>query len=350
VIEFNFLEILALFAIALATSWTFTGIMRKVAIKLDITDRPDTERKLQKEPIPYLGGLGIMISLLLLVSIGVLTLNISSEFREDIYFLFVPALILGLVGLWDDLKNLSPQFRLMVQVLMGLAGSLTITFGSTTGSISGNATLDLLISIFWIVGITNAINFFDNIDGGAAIACFISSFGFCAYGFLTGQPYIGVFGLLLMGVLAGFFIWNRRPARIYMGDSGALFLGILLATITIRIDPSVDSKISSLVVPILFLALPILDTSVVVWTRIRNRRSPIRGGLDHLSHRLASKGLPHRFILLQFSVISLIFQIPVFVMVFVPTFIQVAMAFSGITLLLLLFNHFRKITVFYENK
>jgi UDP-GlcNAc:undecaprenyl-phosphate GlcNAc-1-phosphate transferase len=349
VINFNLSEIFVLFALALATSWIFTGIMRKVAIKLDITDRPDKERKLQKEPIPYLGGLGIMLSLLLLVSIGVFTLNISPEFREDIYYLFIPALILGLVGLWDDVKNLSPQFRLMVQILMGLAGSLTITFGSTTGSITGNATLDLLVSIFWIVGITNAVNFFDNVDGGAAIACFISSFGFCTYGFLTGQPYIGVFGLLLMGVLAGFFIWNRRPARIYMGDSGALFLGVLLATITIRIDPVADSKLVSFAIPILFLALPILDTTVVVVNRIRNGRSPLEGGRDHLSHRLSIIGLSNRKILYRFTLISLLFQVPIFLTLLTSSSLEFAMVLIGFLTFAHLLYRFSKISIVYEH-
>jgi UDP-GlcNAc:undecaprenyl-phosphate GlcNAc-1-phosphate transferase len=232
---------------------------------------------------------------------------------------------------------------------MGLAGSLTITFGSTTGSISGNSTLDLLFSIFWIVGITNAINFFDNMDGGAAIACFISSFGFCAYGFLTGQPYIGVFGLLLMGVLAGFFIWNRRPARIYMGDSGALFLGILLATITIRIDPVADSKLVSFAIPILFLALPILDTTVVVINRIRSGRSPLEGGRDHLSHRLAIIGLTNRKILYRFTLISFLFQVPIFLTLVTSSSLEFAMVIIGLLTFAHLLYTFSKIPIVYES-
>jgi len=347
-IDFSVLEMIALLSLAFTTSWILTGIMRKVAIKLDIADRPDESRKQQKEPIPYFGGLGIIISLVLLVTSGVFVLDLSPELQQDIFYLFIPAVILGLIGLWDDIKNLSPQFRLMIQILMGLAGSLTITFGSTTGSITGNATLDLLISIFWIVGITNAVNFFDNMDGGAAIACFITSLGFSAYGFLTGQPYIGIFGLLLMGALAGFFIWNRRPARIYMGDSGALFLGMLLATIAIRIDPVADSRLVSFAIPILFLALPILDTTVVVINRLRNGRSPMQGGRDHLSHRLAVLGHTNRRILYRFCIIGIIFQIPIFLTLLTSSTLELVMVAIGLLTFLHLFLRFSNVFINYH--
>lgn len=347
-IEFSLLQIVSVFAVAFGTSLILTGIMRKVAIRWDITDRPDQSRKQQLEPIPYLGGLGMMFSLVLCITLGVLVTDLSPELQEDILYLLIPAVILGLIGLWDDIKNLSPQFRLMIQVILGLAGSLTITFGSTTGSITGNATLNLLISIFWIVGITNAVNFFDNIDGGAAIACFITSLGFCAYGFLTAQPYIGIFGLLLMAVLAGFFIWNHRPARIYMGDSGALFLGMLLATIAVRIDPVADSRFVSFAIPMLFLTLPILDTTVVVINRVRNGRSPLQGGRDHLSHRLAILGHTNRKILYRFCVIGIIFQVPIFLTLLTNSYMEIVLVVIGLLIFCHQFFYFSKVVVKYD--
>ena len=158
---------------------------------------------------------------------------------------------------------------------------------------------------------------FDNMDGGAAVAAFMVSIGIAAYSILTKQPYIAGFAFLITGALLGFFLWNRRPARIYMGDAGALFLGMLLATITIRIDPNAESKVASLSVPIFLLALPILDTSVVVINRIRRGQSPLQGGKDHLSHRLALKGIRHRYILYIFAAISAIFQISIFASIYV---------------------------------
>lgn len=293
-------------------SYCLTALMRRLALIKDITDKPDGGRKSQKEPVPYLGGLAISLSVIITILVGSNFISLTSETKADLVYLLFPATILSLVGLWDDIRELSPQFRLMVQVILGLAGSLTITFGSTAGSATGNQNLDLLLTIFWIVGITNALNFFDNLDGGAAVACFMSALGLFLYSILTDQMYLASFGVILMGVMLGFFVWNRRPARIYMGDSGALFLGMLLATITVRIDPQTDSNWAALSVPIFLLALPIIDTSTVVVNRILNKRSPLQGGKDHLSHRLALKGLRHRYVLYVFAGISLLLQLPIF--------------------------------------
>ena len=341
-------KILAFF-FALTTSLVLSGVMRKTAMSLNIFDKPDGGRKTQREPVPYLGGLAIMISFLITVITGLYVVSPSTEVRTDIIYLLLPAAALGIIGLWDDIKELSPHFRLMVQVLLGLAGSLTITFGSTSGSATGNQSTDLLLSIFWIVGITNALNFFDNMDGGAAVASFMTALGIFFYSSITNQSYLAIFGLVLMGVLAGFFYWNRRPARIYMGDSGALFLGILLATIAIRIDPQTDSKWTSFAVPIFLLALPIFDTCVVVISRLINSRSPLQGGQDHLSHRLALKGIRHRTILYIFALTSVLFQIPIYIFLKVNLEWEISVTLFYALLFIIVFIYSVRIKVKYED-
>lgn len=336
------------FFFALATSLVLSGVMRKIAILLNVFDKPDGGRKSQGEPVPYLGGVAIMTSFLVAVVAGLFVVSPSREIRTDILYLILPAAAVGIIGLWDDIKELSPHFRLMVQVLLGLAASLTITFGSTSGGATGNQSADLLLSIFWIVGITNALNFFDNMDGGAAIASFMTALGIFIYSSITNQTYLAIFGLVLMGVLAGFFYWNRRPARIYMGDSGALFLGILLATIAIRIDPETDSKWTSFAVPVFLLALPILDTCVAVISRIMNSRSPLQGGRDHLSHRLALKGISHRRILLTFALISVFFQIPIYIFLRVNLSLELTITLSYLLLFIIIFIWLARIKVKYE--
>ena len=329
----NMKEYILGFLLAFFISWVMTGLMRMTAIKIGLTDKPDGGRKSQKEPVPYLGGVGIMFSFICVLAIGLAFKDFTYKTQIEIVYLLLPAVLMGLVGLWDDIRNLSPHFRLMMQVIMGLAASLTITFGSTSGSATGNPTFDLLISILWIVGITNAINFFDNMDGGAAIAAFMVGLGMGTYSLLTAQPYIAGFAFLITGSLMGFFVWNRRPARIYMGDAGSLFLGMLLATIAIRIDPINESKVTSLATPILFLALPILDTSVVVISRISRGQSPLQGGQDHLSHRFALRGIRSRYILYSFVIISAAFQTPIFLAIYlrheweILTFVLAAIGF-----------------------
>ena len=340
-------KVLAFF-FAFTISLVLSGVMRKIAMSLNIFDKPDGGRKTQREPVPYLGGLAIMISFLITVIPGLYVVSPSTEVRTDIIYLLLPAAALGIVGLWDDIKELSPHFRLMVQVLLGLAGSLTITFGSTSGSATGNQSTDLILSIFWIVGITNALNFFDNMDGGAAVASFMTALGIFLYSSITNQPYLAIFGLVLMGVLAGFFYWNRRPARIYMGDSGALFLGILLATIAIRIDPETDSKWTSFAVPVFLLALPILDTCVVVISRLINSRSPLQGGKDHLSHRLALRGIRHRSILFIFAFTAGLFQIPIYIFLIVNLDWELAITFIYSVLFLFIFTILARVKIKYE--
>jgi UDP-GlcNAc:undecaprenyl-phosphate GlcNAc-1-phosphate transferase len=157
----------------------------------------------------------------------------------------------------------------------------------------GNTNLDSIVTILWIVGICNSINFFDNIDGGAAGTVAIASGGIFLISYGQGQELISALAILTSGATLGFLIWNRSPAKIYMGDAGALFLGIILSTLTIRMDPGIDSNWKSLSIPILLLAVPILDTTVAVTSRIYRGLTPFKGGKDHLSHRLVRIGFTH---------------------------------------------------------
>jgi UDP-GlcNAc:undecaprenyl-phosphate GlcNAc-1-phosphate transferase len=313
----SFLQILTGFALSFLLSLTIVGVMRKIAIRFNVMDAPDSSRKLQANPVPYLGGVGLILAFLICLSLGYLTLSPSDSLIIESISLLAPCLLMGLVGLWDDLRNLSAHFRLMVQVVLGLICSIFITFGSTSGNATSNETINILITILWLVGITNAVNFFDNYDGGAAIATSIAAFGMFVYSILTGQLYISAVSVVLIGALLGFFFWNRKPARVYMGDAGALFVGLLLACLAVRIDPVAPSKIVSLSVPIFFLALPILDTITVVISRLRRGRSPLQGGLDHLSHRLANASMKPRKIITTFAIVGFQFQMMAIATIFV---------------------------------
>ena len=121
----------------------------------------------------------------------------------------------------------------------------------------------------WVVGICNSINFFDNLDGGAAGTTAISSIALSIVTIQNGQLFIAGLALVVAGSTLGFLIWNKSPARIYMGDAGALFLGLLMATLTLRFEPSTINSITSFALPVLLLAVPILDTSVAVLSRLR---------------------------------------------------------------------------------
>lgn len=271
-----------------------TPLMRKVALATNFVDRPNAAHKSHKEAIPYLGGVAIIIGVVVIVYAAIFT---QDNFKNDFWLatsLLGPALILGIVGLIDDRRALPPLPRFMAQSAAGIFTAALIIATDTVGNPTGNSMLDAVITVLWIVGISNSINFFDNLDGGAAGAVAATSFGLFLITYNNGQFLISATSITIFAAMLGFLIWNKSPAKIYMGDAGALFLGTIIAVLTIRLNPEVSSQAISLSIPLLLLAVPILDTSVAVVSRIRRGRSIFLGGHDHLSHRLMRNGFSKR--------------------------------------------------------
>lgn len=283
-----------LFSSAFILVGALTPWMRKIALKTNFVDRPNAAHKSHSEPIPYLGGIAIILGILGVTYAGLLS---QENMRNDLWIatsLFGPALILGIVGLIDDRRALPPLPRFIAQSAAGIFTAMLIIATETVGNPSGNSALDAAITILWIVGISNSINFFDNLDGGAAGAVASTAFGLFLITQSNGQFLISAAAITIFAAMLGFLIWNKSPAKIYMGDAGALFLGTVVAVLTIRLNPDVESKTISFAIPLLLLAVPILDTSVAVVSRIRRRRSIFQGGHDHLSHRLMRNGFSKR--------------------------------------------------------
>lgn len=284
-------EYFLLFVLTYFLVGVLTPLMRKIAIAIDVVDRPNALHKSHKQPVPYLGGVAIII--------GVISISYSaslfSNFNSNSFWLATsvlgPALVLGLIGLWDDLKSLHPLPRFMAQSIAGIFTAILLITTDTVGNPTGSVIFDSIFTIFWVVGICNAINFFDNIDGGAAGTVALTSISLAFLAINGDQYLIAALATVIAGATLGFLVWNKSPAKIYMGDAGALFLGILLATLTIRLHPGSESEIGSYFTPIFLLAIPILDTSVAVFSRLRRNLSPFQGGQDHLSHRLTRVGL-----------------------------------------------------------
>jgi UDP-GlcNAc:undecaprenyl-phosphate GlcNAc-1-phosphate transferase len=277
----------------------FVGIViapiRKFAIKIGAVDYPNLPRKIQKEPIPYLGGVAIALGVVSASLLGLLVEDYSIVNFKIASTVIIPALLIAGVGLWDDLKELQPWPRLIAQTSVGTAMALILIGTNTMGVALGNQFLNAAVSIFWIVGITNSINFFDNLDGGAAGTVAIASFFLFLIANSEGQILVSALAIVVCGSTAGFLLWNKSPAKIYMGDAGALFLGILMGVLTIRLDPGVTPQALSLVIPIALLAIPILDTTVAVTSRLYRGISPFTGGRDHLSHRLMRIGMHRKY-------------------------------------------------------
>ena len=287
-------EYFLLFVTSYLLVGALTPLMRKIALATNIVDNPNAAHKSHKKAVPYLGGVAIIIGI---ISISYST-SLVSNFTSTTFWLATsvlgPALLLGLIGLWDDLKNLKPLPRFIAQTVAGLFTAAVLILGNNVGNPTGSQIFDSIITVIWVVGICNSINFFDNLDGGAAGTVAISSIALAILALNGDQFLIAALSTVTAGATLGFLVWNKSPAKIYMGDAGALFLGVLLATLTVRFEPNAQTQIGSYLIPILLLAIPILDTTVAVLSRVRRHLSPFQGGQDHLSHRLIRAGLSRK--------------------------------------------------------
>jgi UDP-GlcNAc:undecaprenyl-phosphate GlcNAc-1-phosphate transferase len=297
-------EYFLLFVTSYLLVGVLTPLMGKIALATNIVDNPNAAHKSHKKAVPYLGGVAIIIGI---ISISYST-SLVSDFTSATFWLATsvlgPALVLGLIGLWDDIKNLSPLPRFIAQSIAGIFTASVLIITNNVGNPTGSNIFDAVITIFWVVGMCNSINFFDNLDGGAAGTVAISS-ATLAFLALTGDQYlIAALATVTTGATLGFLVWNKSPAKIYMGDAGALFLGVLLATLTIRLEPNTNTQIGSYLTPIFLLAVPILDTTVAVISRLRRHISPFQGGQDHLSHRLIRAGLSRKQAAISLWVLS----------------------------------------------
>jgi len=296
-----------LFISSYALVGVLTPVMRKIAISKKILDNPNSTHKSHSNPTPYLGGVAIILGVVVVTYAALFFSDRNSNNFWLATSLLGPALAMGLIGLWDDLKNLHPLPRFIGQSSGGVFVALILILTNTIGNPTGSQILDVFITVFWIVGICNSINFFDNLDGGAAGTTAIIAFALFILTIENGQSLIAALSLVVAGSTMGFLIWNKSPARIYMGDAGALFLGFLIATLTIRFDPLTGSSITSFSLPLLLLAIPILDTTIAVISRLRRRISPFQGGKDHLSHRLIRMGINRKLTAIILWTLSMIF-------------------------------------------
>ena len=290
----NSIEYFLLGLLAFVLAGFLTWPVRKIAISVGAMDKPTLDRKTQKVPIPYLGGVAIASSITILTFAAVIKSNNTQATFPLAAMLLFPAIFLGIVGLIDDLRTLQPIPRLIIQTVTAVVVSIFLINTDTVAIHFDSTILDQVIMVFWIIGICNSINFFDNLDGGAAGTVAVSSFGIAAIALGEGQELIAALAIVTAGSTLGFLMWNKSPAKIYMGDAGALFLGVIVSVLTIRLNPGITPQWSSIALLPMLLAVPILDTCIAVFSRIKRGISPLTGGKDHLSHRLMRKGLSKR--------------------------------------------------------
>lgn len=283
---------------ALILSLLLVPAVRWLSFKLGVVKQP-TEDRWHRKPTPALGGVGMFVAFTVSV-LAVALLN--NELGQLRWSLLAGSTLIFILGVVDDLKPLTPPAKFVVQIV---AAAIVIFFGRVIHFFPWDFA-NIILTFFWLVGITNAINLLDNMDGLAGGIALIAA-GFLSYFFwqANNQPLL-LISLSLAGSILGFLIFNFPPAKIFMGDSGALFLGFTLAALAVAHSPRASDVFSVMGVPTLLFLLPILDTSLVTITRLLRGQSPAQGGTDHTSHRLIAFGLNERQTVLALYAVGII--------------------------------------------
>jgi UDP-GlcNAc:undecaprenyl-phosphate GlcNAc-1-phosphate transferase len=269
----------AIFAAALILSIVLSRFSVWIANRAGLIDIPNRQpHKIHTSPTPIAGGISILLSLL-----GLLILHnqLLSFITIDLYIL-AAILILFVIGLIDDLFILSVRYKLLAQ----LAASVILVVGNYQVHVVNSQVLNTLITIIWFVGIINAFNFIDSNDGLLlGIGIIISAFIIIAT-INSNQNALNSLTIAFLGILIGLYFYNRFPARLFLGDSGSQIIGVIFALMALRYNPLGFDRTTSWISPILMMAFPIFDVSLVVFSRFRKKLPVFHGGLDHTYHRL----------------------------------------------------------------
>ncbi len=266
------------FSIALAISFGLTPLLRRLALRLGMVDRPNA-RKLHRSPMPLLGGLAIYLGTL----VGIM-FSLDGQPRGQIFGILASGTLLLATGILDsDFLRVSRP-----------AGAL----------------LDVAITLLWVVGVTAAFSILDHMDGLVSGVAAIASFFFALLAIMNGQVLVASLGAAVLGASLGFLRWNFKPAKIFMGDGGAMFLGFMIATLGIKLRLTETPQSIAWMVPALVLAVPIFDTTLVTISRSRRGLLPFASpGKDHTAHRLANLGLGQRGAVLVIYGVGLFFGV-----------------------------------------
>ncbi|MGD2145000.1 MAG: MraY family glycosyltransferase, partial [Anaerolineae bacterium] len=288
---------LLVFAGALVLAIGATPVARLLAPRMGLIDNPEA-RKIHRRPVPRVGGAAILLTVIL----AALVLGERYNFSQ-FGSILVGATGISFMGLIDDRWGLRPLIKLVGQVAAAL---LLYASGVYVGTFH-QSVLDLAATVLWVVYITNAINLLDNMDGLAGGITAIASAHFALMCSFSGQYLVGALSVALLGACLGFLFYNLNPASIFMGDSGSLFLGFMLAATGIKLEFPENVTFVTWMVPVLVLGLPIFDTALVTISRLRRRLNPLTSpGRDHISHRLVAAGMSRREAVLTLYILSFV--------------------------------------------
>lgn len=280
------------FLLAFVLSFLATPVMRSVALRFGILDQPGANRRVHRKAIPFLGGGAIFLAVV------VSGLFLFPMHRESIG-VFLGGTIIFLTGLLDDIFDLKAKVKFGIEIL---AAILVCYFGIgidllsnpfAGGVIRLSVWISTILTVFWIVGVTNTVNLIDGLDGLSSGVSMISALTFAFIAYRMGNSEMVVLSLVVAGACMGFLPYNFNPASIFMGDAGALFLGFMLAIISIQ-GVMKNSAAIALLAPILGISVPIFDTTFAIFRRWMNGQKISDADRGHLHHRLLDRGYSQR--------------------------------------------------------
>lgn len=264
---------------ALVASLLLTPLVRRIAVRTGFVAVPSV-RGVHRQATPLLGGVAIFGAFVLAVAVGS-ALSGALSFERTLGFLGGAALIF-VMGVVDDRVDLSWFSKLLGQIV----AAVLLLASENSGGIFLLSPIGLVLALLWLVGLTNALNFLDNMDGLCAGISAVTAFTFAGLALLSGETGTAILALAVAGAAAGFLRFNFPPARIFLGDGGSLFLGYALASLGIMVSPQGSFSLS-LLIPVIAIAFPIFDITFVSVTRYARGQSLAQGGKDHTSHRIA---------------------------------------------------------------
>lgn len=252
-----------------------------------ILDHPD-ERKIHTFPIPRGGGVSFVLTWVIIAYLATFLTGLVQEFLQPALAIAIGATLILIIGVWDDVKEISLLPKLGAQLIA--ASLLLLTFPL---DLPLPALLIILLAFLWIVGLSNAFNLIDGLDGLAAGLGIIASASFVILGLLQSQPLVVAFSAILATSCLGFLPYNWHPAKIFMGDAGSMFLGFVLAAISLLAIQKIARPIEILI-PVFFLAVPIFDTLLSIIRRTLQRKSIFKPDKAHFYNLLMNRGFSHR--------------------------------------------------------
>jgi UDP-GlcNAc:undecaprenyl-phosphate/decaprenyl-phosphate GlcNAc-1-phosphate transferase len=283
------------FAGALLIAFAATPVARRIAPRLGVMDHPNP-RKVHAQPMPLLGGAAIVMASLLTL------LLLRDRFEiQQLSSILLGAALMALIGFYDDRWGLRPILKLIGQIV---AAVILILSGVKATALPAEW-MNVTITLVWVVGLTNSLNLLDNMDGlSSGVAAVCAAF-FVVMAALSGQIYVGALAAAVLGATLGFLAYNFNPASIFMGDTGSLFLGFMLAAIGVKLRFPDNVPFVTWMVPVIVMGMPIFDTTLVFISRLRRGKNPLTTpGKDHTSHRLVGLGFTTREAVMSHYLIS----------------------------------------------